>query len=176
MLMLDLGAGKKGASQAMTTRGWEVITLDINPAFDCDIIADVLNWKWQGERPDLIWFSMPCDEFSRESMPWCKTGNKPDLSLVQACLRIVDEAHPRFWICENTKGAIPWFKPFMGNYRFHAGPFYLWGFFPLPGQVSFKGFKNKENYSGSQAAERAMIPYSLSNAIAIAIEKQVALF
>ena len=80
MLMVDLGAGLKGASQAMKERGWEVITLDIDPRFNCTITADVLTWNpldvWRmtsARQIDLLWFSMPCDEFSRESMPWSRT-------------------------------------------------------------------------------------------------------
>lgn len=175
-LMYDLGAGLKGASQAMKERGWEVVTLDIDPRFGCDITADVRTWHYTGSRrPDLLWFSMPCDEFSRESMPWCKTGNVPDMSLVLACLRIRDEMQPLNWVGENVKGAIKYFKPVMGNYRFHAGPFYLWGWFPPLGKVDMRTFRKKESYSSSAPAERAAIPYALSYSMAVAIESQVAL-
>ena len=173
MLMYDLGAGLKGASQAMKSRGWKVITLDINPKFNCDITADVRTWHYTDiVSPDLLWFSMPCDEFSRESMPWCKTGNVPDVSLVEACLRIRDEMQPLFWVCENVQGAIKYFSPLMGHYRFHAGPFYLWGFFPPIGKVDMDGFKKKESYPSGAAEQRAVIPLALSKAIAEAIEQQ----
>lgn len=175
MLMVDLGAGLKGASQAMKQRGWEVITLDIEPHFGCDITADVRTWRYTGPRPDLLWFSMPCNEFSRESMPWCKTGNIPDMSLILSCLRIRDEMQPLNWVCEQVRGAIPYLKPVLGNYRFHAGPFFLWGFFPMPGRVNMRDFRKKESYSSSSPAERAAIPRVLSHAIALAVESQVAL-
>lgn len=186
MLMVDLGAGLKGASQAMKERGWEVITLDVDPRFNCDITADVRTWNpldiyktaWENKLTapgvDLLWFSMPCDEFSRESMPWCKTGNVPDMSLIHACLRIRDILRPRYWVCENVRGAIQYFNPLMGKYRFHAGAFYLWGFFPTPGKVNVK-WRKKESYGSKQRAERAEIPMSLSRAIAIQIESQATL-
>ncbi|GAI29454.1 unnamed protein product, partial [marine sediment metagenome] len=69
MLMVDLCCGLKGASKAMTERGWTVITLDISPDFEPDIVADVRGWSYQGETPDLVWASPPCNEFSREFMP-----------------------------------------------------------------------------------------------------------
>jgi hypothetical protein len=176
MKMYDLGAGLKGASQAMKERGWEVITLDIDPSFHCDITADVRTWHYTDiVSPDLLWFSMPCDEFSRESMPWCKTGKAPDISLIQACLRIRDEMQPLFWVCENVKGSINYLNPLMGKYRFHAGPFYLWGFFPPLGKVNMSTFRKKESYSSTWSSERAMIPYAISNAIAEAIETQESL-
>ena len=175
-LMYDLGAGKKGASQAMKDRGWEVVTLDIDPRFDCDITADVRTWHYAGlRRPDLLWFSMPCTEFSRESMPWCKTGNTPDMSLILSCLRIRDEMQPLNWVCEQVRGAIPYLKPVLGNYRFHAGPFFLWGFFPPLGRVEMRDFRKKESYSSSAPSERAVIPRALSQAVAMAVESQIAL-
>jgi len=176
MFMIDLGAGLKGASQAMRDRGWDVLTLDVEPSFGCDVVADVRTWHYTGKRHvNLLWFSMPCDEFSREFMPWSKTGAIPDMSLVLACLRIRDEIQPDYWICENTKGAIKWFKPYLGNWRFHAGPFYLWGYFPIPGRIDMRTWRKKESMSSTAHIERAAIPHSLSLAIARQIESQVSL-
>lgn len=73
MLMLDLFAGLGGASQAMRERGWEVVTVDNDPAFGCTVTADLASWSWDGPTPDLVWASPPCTEFSRESMPWCRS-------------------------------------------------------------------------------------------------------
>lgn len=168
--MLDLGSGLGGANQAMKDRGWQVVTVDINSDFEPDVIADLRQWSWNGSRPDLIWASPPCDEFAREFMPWIKTGNKPDLSIVLACKRIIDECQPRFWIIENVKGAISWFRPILGDYRTCYDPFYLWGYFPDLGD--FKVQTKKQRYSSKQKAERAMIPYQLSLAVALAIEHQ----
>jgi len=177
MMVLDLCAGLKGASQAMKERGWQVVTLDYDPRFGCDFTADVREWHYPAylPRPDLIWASPPCDEFAREFMPWSKTGKVPDMSIVMACKRIIDEVQPRYWVIENVKGAISHFRPHLGNYRFHVGAFYLWGFFPVPGKVSQSGWRKKESFSSSAPAERAVIPPSLSRAIAIGCESQVAL-
>ena len=173
-LMYDLGAGLKGASGAMKQRGWDVVTLDIDPKFGCDITADVRSWHYSaaGRRPDLLWFSMPCDEFSREFMPWCRTGNTPDLSLVLACLRIRDEMQPHNWLCENVRGAIEYFRPIMGPYIYHAGPFFLWGKCPPIGGVNMRSFRKKESYGSGEPEKRAMIPYNLSVAVAVAVEQQ----
>ena len=130
LLMLDLFSGLGGASQAMKNRGWHVITVDINPDFQPDIVADVRDWHWHGQRPDLLWASPPCNEFAREFMPWSSTGRDPDRSLVQATLRIVAEAWPRYWILENVRGAVSWIYPLLGSPRTIIGAFYLWGFFP----------------------------------------------
>ena len=171
LLMLDLCAGTGSASAAERDRGWGIFTLDNNPSFGCSITTDVRKFHWYSLRqPDLIWCSPPCDEFSREFMPWSKTGQNPDLSIVQACMRIVSEAKPRYWVIENTKGSVHWLSPLLGNPTYIHNPFYLWGIFPDISHVRVK--TNKEHLSSSQAVKRAMIPYHLSWALCMAIEQQ----
>lgn len=165
MLMLDLCAGLGGASQAMKKRGWEVVTLDIDPQFNCDITADLSTWEYRGPRPDLLWISPPCTEFSRESMPWCRTGTPPDMTLVKAAWHQIAEIQPRYWILENVRGA----RPYLGAPTFKYGPFYLWGSFPDLGWLPLF-MPTKSETSGRYPARRAVIPPMLSLAIARAIE------
>jgi hypothetical protein len=167
MLMLDLCSGLGGASRAMKQRGWQVVTLDIDPRFAPDVLADLREWSWPGERPDLIWASPPCTEFARESMPWSRTGNTPDMSIVNACRRIIAECDPRYWILENVRGAVP----YLGKPSSIVGPFFLWGVFPPLGRIAVN-WRKKESFSSKQRAERAMIPRQLSLAVALAVEGQ----
>lgn len=169
MLMLDLFSGLGGASQAMRARGWRVVTVDVEPRFRPDVVADLRAWTWDGERPDLVWASPPCDEFARESMPWCKTGRAPDLSLVMATLEIVRRAEPRFWAMENVRGAQRW----IGRAAKIVGPFYLWGWFP-DFDAKLIGYRNKESFSSSQDAQRAKVPDEISVALAAACEHAIA--
>ena len=171
LLMLDLCCGLKGASAAMQDRAWRVITLDIDPCFNPDIVADVRTWSWRGDKPDLIWASPPCDEFSREFMPWSRIGKKPDLSIVEGCKRIIGESNPRYWIIENTRGAVL----YLGKPAAVLYPYYLWGFFPVLPDCK-PNFPHKELLSSTMAAERARIPYKLSALIADAIERANLLF
>lgn len=171
--MLDLCSGLGGASAAMKDRGWEVITLDVNPDFNPDIIADLNTWSYNGPTPDLVWISIPCTEFSRESMPWCRTGEKPDLALYHSAMRIVREIPDTIWVLENVRGAIRYF----GKPKQIIGPFCLWGNFPPI--ISKCKMKRKIDAKGSgakRAAERAKIPYPISESLAIIIESQLKLF
>jgi hypothetical protein len=175
MLMLDLGAGLGGASEAMRRRGWNVVTVDINPEFNPDIVADLRTWSWDGPRPDLVWASPPCDEFAKFAMRcWYDVDAlaTPDVSLVLACKRVIDECHPRFWIIENVRGAIQFLEPILGTPR-KFRPYYLWGHFPCLGDVKRHTWGTKtKKLSSTAKAERAEIPYSLSKAVALAIERQ----
>ncbi len=175
LLMLDLCCGLKGASQAMHAAGWSVITVDIDERFHPDIVADLVTWRYDGPRPDLIWASPPCTEFSRESMPWCRTGKHPDLSIVLAALRIIRETKPKYWIIENVRGAIRWFRPFLGEPRASFGPFFLWGFFPFSGTQPIH-YRPKESYSSSDPAGRVRIPEQISRAVMTSISRHPMLF
>jgi hypothetical protein len=168
--MLDLFSGLGGASQAMKDRGWQVTTVDINPKFKPDICSDIRDFIWSnGKYPvDLIWASPPCEEFSREFMPWCKTGKYPSIELIEVTIEVIKRIAPIFWIIENTKGAMRWFKPILGPPVFISNPVYLWGIFPPIEKMSLK--TNKEKLSSTQRVRRALIPYKLSKAVAISIE------
>jgi hypothetical protein len=172
-LALDLFAGTGSATAAMRDRGWQVVRVDINPAFSPDICADVREFCWNGDRPDLIWASPPCDEFAREYLPWKRRGNPPDLSLVLATLRIIRECKPRFWVIENVRGAVRWLNPLLGPPRRIIFPFFLWGFFPDLGEIDQRDWPRKYKLSGADKVRRAMIPYQLSLALALACERQM---
>jgi len=87
---------------------------------------------------------------------------------VEACKRIISECKPHYWIIENVRGAVP----YLGKQSAKIGPFYLWGHFPDIGTVNLATFRKKEAYSSAQREQRAMIPYELSLAVALAIECQ----
>lgn len=171
MRMLDLFAGLGGASQAFAARGWDVVTVDNDPRFGCTHTADLATWSYEGPPVDLVWASPPCTEFSRESMPWCRTGKAPSLDLVNAALRIIREAGPTWWVLENVRGASKHLTPLLGEPRVY-GPFFLWGKFP-PFRCRVRPFKEK--LSSTQRAERAKVPAALSAALAKACESDLLL-
>ena len=174
-VFFDGCCGLKGASSAAKDRGWEVTTLDIDSDFNPDIVADIREYTYMGPVPHLMWFSPPCLEFSRSSLPWIRSQQPPDLSIVLACKRIVDQVKPQYWVIENVKGAVRWFRDILGPPRFVINPYYLWGYFPIPPRIMIRN-KPKQSFTSARRAERAMIPYALSHAITIAAEYQSPLF
>lgn len=171
MLMIDLCCGMKGASERMKAHGWQVITLDNDRRFKPDILSDVRRWNYVGPRPDLIWGSPPCSEYSRTSMPWLRPAQSPDMSIFFACLNIIHKSDPRFWVIENVRGAARYFLPYIGKPAYIYGPFYLWGHFPALPKFQLR-MKKKESYTGKQRELRAKIPQALSEKLAVSIESQ----
>lgn len=165
--MLDLFAGLGGASAAMRERGWSVVTVELDPRFRPDVVADVSRLPIRG-RWDLLWASPPCTEYSREAMPWCRTGRPPDETLWRAAEAAITELRPRWWVIENVRGAI----------RYHGrptrayGPVFLWGDMPAFDAVVLPW---KERLSSKAKAERARIPFAISYGLAIACEREAAL-
>lgn len=167
LLMIDLCCGLKGASAAMRERGWEVVSVDVDPRFKPDVVADVRSWTWTGRRPDLVWSSPPCTEFSRESMPWTRQGIIPDTSIVEACVRIARESETRFWLLENVRGSLRWLKTLLGEPKYRMSPQFLWGVPPVGFQPQWVKLPKKRH---SSAELRAIVPWHISLALARAVE------
>jgi len=168
-LMLDLFSGTGGASAAFAEAGWNVIRIDNSPLAVEVVNRDILTYQYTGaQRPTLIWASPPCTEFSRESMPWCRTGKAPSMELALATRRILDTERPCWWVVENVRGAVKYFEPIFGEPRKY-GPFYLWGNFP---DLNVQVKPQKERINGNTVrsrARRAAVPYALSKALLDAI-------
>lgn len=165
--MIDLFSGTGGASAPFAAAGWEVVRVEIDPQFPAEHQADVRGWSWTGRRPTLVWASPPCTEFSREAMPWCRTGKVPSLELMDAADRIIRECDPDFWVIENVKGATRYLAPRYGP-PLSLGAVRLFGQFPR-----FKRFVKgwKERLSSRRKAERAAMPWAIGDGLRQAIEE-----
>jgi hypothetical protein len=182
MRLFDGCCGLKGISSVFEARGWDVISLDIEPQFNPTIVADIRDYHYTGPRPDLMWFSPPCDQFAKFGMPcWYDSSTlpDPDMSILEACIRIIKETKPTYWMIENVKGAIPFFSKLLGKPREMHRPFYLWGYFPPLSYIDKSRFSCKEwvkkGSSPTKAAARARIPEILADAIARAVEYQTSM-
>lgn len=170
MRMLDLFAGLGGASAAMVERGWDVVTVDIDPSFGCSVTADVLTWTPPADLGpfDLVWASPPCTEFTRDFLPWLRGRfPPPSLDLVRSAIRIIGDTSPRWWAIENVRGAIRHIKPVLGR-PIQVGQAMIWGNLPSLGRVMVA--PHKERLSSRKRAERSKIPYPISLATCVACE------
>lgn len=201
--MLDLFSGLGGASEAMIQDDdWSVLRVENNPLLSevpNTVIMTVQQFRakasmyaaikpaWDElETIDLIWASPPCTEFSNAydaPGPRAKRAGipfSPDLSLVREAKAIIDTLQPKFWAIENVAGSIKHLTPILGEPRLIAGPFVLWGNFPLFSLPS--GWKHskfeKDTWSSDplRANKRAKVPIQVSSALKSAVENQRSLF
>ena len=203
-IMLDLFSGLGGASQAFVeSEHWDVVRLEKNPIFT-DRNSDryvpftkswdalqanrsIFRWaKKQYGQVDFIWSSPPCYEFSTAySAPKAVASRegkfedyKPDMSLLEATLDIIDYVKPKYWAVENVAGACPHFMPYLGKHRIKIGPMYIWGNFPVVGFVAEEtNFKQKAGdaarWSDIRANERAKVPLWLSDQMRKSVQYQL---
>lgn len=187
-VFLDLCSGLGGASEAFTQQEWTVIRVENNPELDYvphTRTLNVLEWAdWIDEmpRPDVIWASPPCREFSRAydaPAPRAERAGEefePDMSIIQACLDIIDYMKPKMWTIENVIGAVPFIEKLIGMPSQQVGPFVLWGNHPkiiMPWDWSHSKFENDPwSTDPLRANKRALIPFEVSLQYARTLEQQ----
>ena len=113
MKLLELFSGTGSVGEPFRRNGNEVISVDIDGRFGCEIQEDILQFAYVKIPwiPDILWASPPCTEYSR-----AKTRGKRDLkladSLVAKFIEIRDyflELNPSMlWFCENGTGTLLW--------------------------------------------------------------------
>jgi hypothetical protein len=150
MKVLDLFSGLRGWSDPFLEAGHDVFTVDLDPKFGADLVADIglLNpWDlpWQ---PDVVLASPPCEKFSVMTIGkhWYHDGTPktPDaaqaIRLVERTLYLIDKLAPSFWIVENPRAKLRVLPPMVKLERrtvtycqfgeFRMKPTDLWGGFP----------------------------------------------
>lgn len=159
-LVLDLGCGSGGWTDAFLLAGYSVLGVDImhHPDYRGDFcLCDMRNFSGIPfrNRCALVVASPPCDQFTRHDLPWTRRRNPPtpDLSLVRAASRISYEAEAPL-VLENVRGAQRW----IGRAVSHIGPFFFGGtgvpaLLPKDVRRHFKELR-----SGSRPDLRARIP------------------
>lgn len=123
MLVFDFFAGTGSSTQAFKDAGHTVITFELDPSFNSDVVADVFDLTAQdliakyGE-PDFVWASPPCTSFSVASIGhhWANGGAFPtpktdaarkSMELVQHTLNLVKALNPQHgWLIENPRGML----------------------------------------------------------------------
>lgn len=194
MKALDLFCGLGGWSDGLVMEGFDVVGVEIEPKIAmlykhrC-MVADVRELNGEGFRGfDLIVGSPPCRDFSMLSslaFRWKKPLDVDNgLSMVNAFLRIVEEAHPKFWLMENVKGLVEHLnlKPRCYPRLAHNMKRVFWGEFPqflIPTDANHEcGRKapDRHKWIGNKVLAswcRAKIPLPVARALGRAIKENV---
>jgi site-specific DNA-cytosine methylase len=191
--LIDLCSGLGGFSKAFTqSSDWQVVTVDIEKKFKPTLVADVRKILESPEnfssfwtlKPDLILASPPCTHFSLANPIFPRVGIYESLSIVGACLEIIANMKPRFYILENPKGRLRWYigepvlrrnlitfgyktvKPsdFWTNIHFES--------FPRDSSRNPDGISFANNVPGD-SAKRALIPLGFSEYVKSKVEAQL---
>ena len=191
-VMWDLCSGLGGASSAfMQSKNWKVVRIEINPELsfvDETYIMSIQEFHQNLDKfpkPDLIWFSPPCNQWSNGfNSEKCKNRREgkefiPDLEIVKTGLRIIHEMNPEYFVIENVMGAREFFHPILGEHTQRIAGMYLWGEFPnIPIKATHKFNKinlNFDMHDPLRANKRALIPFKVSKELRDAIDMQTSL-
>lgn len=188
-IMWDLCSGLGGASEAFLANGWEVVRIENNNELGHvpnTIICSVEEFYEsidQWEKPNLIWASPPCLEFSNAyNAPKAKAHRNgedycPDTSLMELCEKIIHQVNPEHWVIENVAGSTPWFNDYLGKPTQIIQSFFLWGRFPnIAMPVNYKHLKHDVGSKNPLRSNyRAKIPYEVSLQLMRAIQEQTKL-
>jgi len=120
---LDLFCGLGGFSAAFEDSDrWDVTTVEIEPEFDPDIVADVFDLKPSDfdTEFDVILASPPCTQFSFAASSLERfvdgepqTEDAADaVALVHHTIGLIRGLNPEYWVMENPQG---WLRQVIGN-------------------------------------------------------------
>ena len=187
-LMVDYFAGFGGASEAfIKNTNWKVRRFDIYDSGVPELTQiDLLKAPLVGLpfKPELAWFSPPCDEFSRgfnaigprtEREGGCF---EPNMELAELVIDIINATEPKTWIVENVVGSIKYLEPLFGPPRQIIGPYVLYGNFPKLILPNFWSHPAKTAMGPCELRPRlrAIIPIEISEALLLAMENQRSIF
>ena len=186
MKALDLFCGLGGWSDGLAAEGFKVLGVEIDPHIaelykHPVIIQDVREIMGTDfNNYDLIVGSPPCRDFSKLTSFGHRWKIPPDpegegMNLVNAFLRIVKEAKPRFWLMENVLGLQKYIrKPPRCKARLSKTMIRgFWGNFPaflIPKDAS-KGLI-WHTHGKLRRWERAKIPKPVAQALGRAVRAQ----
>lgn len=157
MITWEFFAGSRSFSKEASKRGFVTYTTDIQDFEGIDQVCNIFDFDIdlalaKTGKPDIIWFSPPCNKFSiaRCFDNWIKLGSEyiPKSQGAEISLLILDKINyiikkiqPKYFIIENPRGLMRKMKAFK-NYSRHtvwycqyghktAKPTDLWTNFPL---------------------------------------------
>ncbi len=119
MKIIELFSGTGEFSKIAKEQGHEVFTIDNNPKCNPDLCIDILKLKIKDLpfKPDFIWASPPCTDYShakRTGVSYIELSNM----FVIKTLSLILALNPKYWIIENPQTGTLKFQYFMSELPF----------------------------------------------------------
>ena len=131
MRLLELFAGTASISKAFAAKGWECVTLDLDPSTNPTICCDILQWicTYPPGHFDVIWAGCDCRHYSI-ARATAKTPRDLMLadSLVLRTLSLIWHLQPKAWFIENPQTGLLKPRPFMHNLPFKDVTYCSYGY------------------------------------------------
>lgn len=191
--ILDLCSGLGGATEAFVqSDNWEVLRIENNPVlaevphtllmniFELRDLIEASPADWVN-KVEVVWASPPCLDYStaydsprsRHSREFPNVPYVPSVSIMYCCMDIIRLLKPKYWILENVRGSIIYFKGELGEPRQINDAYVFWGTFPTFSPAAFESKSQKDKrHSPIRANIRAKVPMAISEALLEAIEMQ----
>ena len=186
MKTLDLFCGLGGWSDGLAEEGFDVLGVEIEPMVAklykhpviCEDVRNLNPRDFTGY--DLIVGSPPCRDFSQTTTfgkYYWKDPPDPEgrgMELVNAFLRFIEEAEPRYWCLENVPGLKKYLdmKPRIETHLGRTMKRCIWGNFPAFFIIrDMKTVRIKADIQGPlRKWKRAIIPLSIAKGLGRAVK------
>jgi hypothetical protein len=122
MQTLELFCGTKSFSNFASSLGHAVLTFDVDPQHDPDVVADIMSIRsHELGNADMLWASPPCEAFSVAAIGknWNRDGTAKHprafvaQQLVRKTMHLIRQTRPTWWFVENPRGmlrTLQWFE------------------------------------------------------------------
>ena len=118
MRLLELFSGTGSIGRAFRDRGWEVVSVDLDPKFEPTVCCDIMELDETSlGHFDMVWASPVCTEYSQALRKRPRNLEAGD-RLVLRALEVIRNLRPQWWALENPQTGLLKTRPFM-----HGLPF-----------------------------------------------------
>lgn len=169
MTSIEIFSGSSSVTAEFLKRGWCAYSFDISFNSKAQIIGDARNLPLKKIPIDFMWLSPPCNEFTREFLPWSRTSIEPSTELFKASLDLINIYQPRLWLIENSKGGDHFIGRSFSKANVTVNSWHFWT--NVPNIMKFKRkYLNKKTRTIKDPIERGKIPKPLIVHIANQVE------